>query len=56
MKCSILYGGLRDSTQFLIFENFYLWFSGRVKGWVEISDFMKVFKIVVWVRVGFICM
>ena len=55
MKCTILYGGLRDSIQFLILKIF-IWFSGRVKGWVEISDFMKVFKIVVWVRVGFICM
>ncbi len=26
MKCSILYGGLRGSIQFFIFENFYIVF------------------------------
>ncbi len=26
IKCSILYGGLRGSIQFLIFENFYMVF------------------------------
>ncbi len=54
MKCSVLYGGLRGSTQYFIFEKF-IWFLGGVKGRVEISDFIIVFKMVVWVRVGFIC-
>ncbi len=26
MKCSVLYGGLRGSIQYLIFENFYMVF------------------------------
>ncbi len=34
MKCSILYGGLRGSIQFLIFENFYM-VLGRAKLWVK---------------------
>ncbi len=32
MKCSVLYGGLRGSIQFLIFENFYIVLGGAKVG------------------------
>ncbi len=53
MKCRILYGGLRGSILFL---KIFIWILGRVKGRVEISHCITVLKIVVWVRVLFICM
>ncbi len=46
MKCSIFCGSLRGSIQ-CVFR--------QVKGMVEISDFMKVLKMVGWARVWFIC-
>ncbi len=55
MKCSILNGGLRGSIQFFIFENFYVVFRWGQRLGFKISDFMKVLKMVVWVRVGLIC-
>ncbi len=47
-------GGLSNSIQLLIFKIF-TWFLGGVKGRVEMSAFVKVFKMVIWIRVGFIC-
>ncbi len=53
-KCSILFGGLSSSIHFLIFKFFFLFLAG-VKGRNKIANFLKVFKMVIWAKVVFIC-
>ncbi len=58
MKCSMLYGGLRGSIHFLIFENFYMVLGGA-KVWVKKSFLIENLKMdtgqFFWLICGYCC-
>ncbi len=54
IKCSFLFVYLSSSIHVLIFNIFCVVFRWGQR-WIKISDFMKVFKIVIWAKVVFIC-
>ncbi len=54
MKCSLLCGGLGDSFYFLIFKVCLMVFRWGQSWGLYLFDFMKVLKMVIWVRVGLV--
>ncbi len=58
MKCGTLYGGLKGSIQFLIFENF-KWYLGGAKVWVKMSFLKENLKMdtgqFFWLICGYHC-